>query len=358
MLYKDDWPRAEEALRAYWARDALDRAAIGVTAPRREPLPGPPPPPAPQDLVSRWTDIGYRVASADAGLRHTYFGGESAPSMWVNLGPGILAACVGSPPTFAEDTVWFGELPEFDWEQLPEIDWDGRWWQLTRDMTQAAADALHGKALVGVSDLGGASDVLAALRGTQNLLMDLALNPEPVLRWMDALAECWIAAYERLVAIAWEPFGGSSQWLGLWAPGRMYTLQSDFSCMVSLAMFDRSIGPELEGLSRFLDFSLYHLDGPNALQHLDRLLAIPELNGIQWTPGAGVPPSVEWLPMLRKVQAAGKCLHVHDSLENAERILRALKPEGLFFQTSAPEEETAEELLRKATEWAAGPREG
>jgi hypothetical protein len=61
--------------------------------------------------------------------------------------------------------------------------------------------------------------------------------------------------------------------------------------------------------------------------------------------------------MLRRVQAAGKCLHVHDSLANAERILRGLRPEGLFFHTWAPDEKAAEELLRNGAAWAAGPRQ-
>jgi len=357
LTYHDDWPLAEAHLRAFWAHGALDRACIAVTAPRREPLLGPPAPPAPADLGRRWTDAEYQIAAADAQFRSTYFGGEAVPNLWINLGPGILGAYLGSEPTFAETTVWFNPLTDFDWERLPECDAGNSWWRLTCDMTRAAAEALGGKALVGLTDLGDASDVLAALRGTENLLLDVVLNPEPVSLWLERLADLWIAYYEELRAIAAGPVGGSVQWLSAWAPGRMYTVASDFSCMISPAMFERFIVPELSKLCRFLDSSLYHLDGPEALQHLDRLLAIPELDGIQWTPGAGNPPSVEWLPMLRRVQAAGKCLHVHDSLGNAERILRSLKPEGLFFQTSAPDEETARDLLRKAATWASGPRQ-
>ncbi len=356
-VYKDDWDRARQYLEAFWEHDALDRPAIGVTAPKDEPTPGPPAPPVPEDLTPRWTDGEYRLSAAEAGFRATYYGGEALPSFWVNLGPGTLATYLGSEPTFAETTVWYNELPSFDWGRPPAFDTTSRWWQVTKALTRAAVDALGDKALVGITDLGGGSDVLASLRGTENLLVDLALDPGPVPLWMDTLADHWIRAYKELHAMTSGPFGGSIQWLALWGPGRMYNIQSDLCCMVSPGMFDRFIAPELEKLCRFLDNSLYHLDGPCALQHLDRLLAIRELDGIQWTPGAGAPTSVEWLPLLQKVQAAGKCVHVHDSLENAERILRTLRPEGLFFQTSAPTQEAAGELLRKATAWAAGPRQ-
>ena len=59
-----------------------------------------------------------------------------------------------------------------------------------------------------------------------------------------------------------------------------------------------------------MDHSFYHLDGPDATQHVDALLEIDELHGIQWTPGAGQEPveSEVWWPMLHKIQEAGKSL--------------------------------------------------
>jgi hypothetical protein len=40
------------------------------------------------------------------------------------------------------------------------------------------------------------------------------------------------------------------------------------------------------GWSRHVERTIYHLDGPGALRHLDRLLAIPELDCAQWIQGA------------------------------------------------------------------------
>ena len=122
-------------------------------------------------------------------------------------------------------------------------------------------------------------------------------------------------------------------------------------------MFERNVLPELEIMLSNLDFALYHLDGPGAIRHLDHLLQLSALKGIQWTPGEGQPPVVEWIPMYRRIQKAGKLLHLHGEARYAERVLRALKPEGLMYVTWCETQAEAEELIRKAEIWAAGPRQ-
>jgi succinate dehydrogenase flavin-adding protein (antitoxin of CptAB toxin-antitoxin module) len=56
----------------------------------------------------------------------------------------------------------------------------------------------------------------------------------------------------------------------------------------------------------FLDHCVYHYDGKGALGHLDDILAIPDIDVIQWVPGDGNPRSIEWMDLLHKIQAAGK----------------------------------------------------
>jgi hypothetical protein len=57
---------------------------------------------------------------------------------------------------------------------------------------------------------------------------------------------------------------------------------------------------------RFYERSIYHLDGPGALRHLESILSIPELNALQWVPGAGRENFSQWVQVYRQVQAAGK----------------------------------------------------
>ena len=48
------------------------------------------------------------------------------------------------------------------------------------------------------------------------------------------------------------------------------------------------------------------MDGPGQLPHLDLLLSIPELKGIQWIPGDGQPNITKWPEVYRKIRKAGK----------------------------------------------------
>lgn len=356
MQYKENWEQAKEHLDAFWNGVAIKRAALQVYAPRNKPLPGPKQPPAPTNPVRLWTDPDYLLAAADHHFRMQYFGAEAVPSHWINLGPGIMATYLGSQPTFDPNTAWYGPIAyEYDHPLL--LDEGNEWWKLTKELTRRSCAFFAGKALTGITDLGGCTDVLASLRTTETLLFDMVSRPQQVQQAVSELAHIWVHCYNELYKTIEENDEGSIQWLGVWAPGRMYNVQSDLSCMISSAMFERFVLPELEIMLSNLDFALYHLDGPGAIRHLDHLLQLSALKGIQWTPGEGQPPVVEWIPMYRRIQKAGKLLHLHGEARYAERVLRALKPEGLMYVTWCETQAEAEELIRKAEIWAAGPRQ-
>ena len=76
-------------------------------------------------------------------------------------------------------------------------------------------------------------------------------------------------------------------WVNLWFPGKGYPVQNDFTCLISASMYGEFFLEELVNEINYLDYSIYHLDGPDALKHLDMILEIPRLNAVQWVPGAG-----------------------------------------------------------------------
>ena len=91
---------------------------------------------------------------------------------------------------------------------------------------------------------------------------------------------------------------------------RWYTISCDFICMISDSMFRRVILPSLEREIAHMRHSLFHLDGPGALRHLDALLELDNLTGIQWVYGSGAGPAGRWIDVYRRIQDAGKCLQV------------------------------------------------
>ena len=56
-------------------------------------------------------------------------------------------------------------------------------------------------------------------------------------------------------------------------------------------MFERFLLPDLTACCEVIDDPFYHLDGKGALPHLDMLLSLEKLKGVQWVPGDGQPPA-------------------------------------------------------------------
>jgi hypothetical protein len=82
--------------------------------------------------------------------------------------------------------------------------------------------------------------------------------------------------------------------------------------MIGPAMFDEFVKPEIVATCEKLPRTVYHLDGVGQLAHLDSLLDIEPLDGVQWVPGDGKPGSAHWPEVFRKIHAAGKRIQIYE----------------------------------------------
>jgi hypothetical protein len=124
--------------------------------------------------------------------------------------------------------------------------------------------------------------------------------------------------------------------------------------MISKRMFDEVFLPGIARECRFYERSIYHLDGPGALRHLDSILAIPELNALQWVFGAGNEGFHRWVGVYRRAQAAGKGIQVNCSFDELDLIMETLDPHGVFLtMDGVPSREAALDMLKKLEKWAA-----
>ena len=226
------------------------------------------------------------------------------------------------------------------------------WWQRIQHLTRAAVDRWGDQVCIGFTDLGGNLDILASLRNSQDLLMDLLDCPEEIELASQQITQFWLGYFTELHAITQKTGRGSTPWAPIWAPGSCYMLQSDFSAMISPRMFERFVLPDIVACCQQLDFSFYHLDGKGQLPHLDLLLAVEELHGIQWIPGDGQPPPEYWLPVLERIRQAGKLCQLFVSTAGAKEIIQNLGGKGFAFyitDTLTPEEAQAfiEELCKR-----------
>ena len=105
--------------------------------------------------------------------------------------------------------------------------------------------------------------------------------------------------------------------------------------MISPAMFERFVLPDLEACCNHLDHAFYHLDGKGQIAHLDMLLAIPRLRGVQWIPGSGQPSPARWPEVLSRIRRGGKLCQLFVSPEEAMRIVKEHGGKGFALAIGA-----------------------
>ena len=101
-------------------------------------------------------------------------------------------------------------------------------------------------------------------------------------------------------------------------------------------MFERFVLPDLEACCKHLEYAFYLPDGKGQIPHLDMLLAIEDLKGVQWIPGDGQPPAADWLPLLKKIRDAGKLVNVYATPQEALKIVREIGGRGFAFWITEP----------------------
>ena len=354
MELKEDWEQAKQRMEAWWVGEVLDRPCLQVTAPKpgwQERLRRAAERPADISLERWWTDVELILERERCRLEGTFFGGEAFPLFNPNLGPDIFAAFLGSPLRFVDTTTNWADPAFASWEEAPtfRLDRSNRWWQLMQALLRAASEAGEGRWITGVPDTHAGADALSALRGTDLLCLDFYDRPEQVrqaLRQIDSVTK---EVYEAYFAILQpQRHGSSSGWLPAWHHGRANAVQCDFIALISPAIMREFVLPSILAELECLDRAVFHLDGPGAIVHLETLLELPQIQAIQWVPGAGNEPMTRWIPLLQRIQDAGKGLHLSCTPEEVPVLLSELRPQGLLLHTSTATVEQAQDLLQLA----------
>ena len=347
-----DWERIERDYTAWWAHE-LPRPLVYLTGKEYDPRITYP---QVHDFISNYPfsmPAEEVIALFTPHLEATRYYGDAYPRWWVNFGPGIVAGFLGAKVHSVPETVWF-EPAELRAAKDLHLTYqaDNPWWLRVQDLTRAALDAWEGQVQVSHTDLGGNLDILASLRTTEGLLYDLYDAPEEIDRLVCELTQLWLRYYDELDAMIYPRCRGRSPWAPIWSKETTYMLQCDFSYMISPQMFERFVVPDLVACCEHLEHGFYHWDGPGQIPHLDLLLSIPRLRGIQWIPGEGNPPADQWPHLLKRIIEAGKLCQVYVSAEGALNIVRTIGGKGflLAIQDEMSAEEATAFLKRLASE--------
>ena len=300
-----------------------------------------------KDLDQLWFDVQWRAQNLHYLLSRSSFKADILPVANTHLGPGSLAACLGAELVGGEDTIWIKENPAFNGEI--KLDENNRWWQLHQNLLKESKKLSGGKYLVGCPDLIEGLDTLASIRGTDTVLMDMLLQPEVLEEQLQKVNDLYFEVFDRLYEIIREGDEMAFCYFSIWGPGKVSKLQCDISVMISEDDFRRFAQPYLREQAQKIDYTLYHLDGVDAMRHVDALLEIDGINAIQWTPGVGQPQGgdPQWFDLYKKIMAGGKSVMANwVTLEELDPLIDNVGNQGLHINIDFKSEKDIDKALK------------
>ena len=310
-------------------------------------------PPAPaKDLSQKWFDPQWRAEYLDWYVAHSSLKADILPVANTQLGPGSLAAILGGVFEGGEDTIWIHPNPDFTDEIVFNPEHPN--WILHKELLKACKAKANGHYFVGMPDLMEGLDVLAALKGTDRVLLDTVMQPEILEQQMQQINDIYFKVFDELYDIIREGDEMAFCYFSSWAPGKMSKLQSDISTMISQDDYRRFVQPFIREQCQKIDYTLYHLDGVGAMHHLPALLEIEELNAIQWTPVVGEPQggSPKWYDLYKKILAGGKSVMAcWVTLDELKPLLDHIGADGVHLEMDFHNEKEVEQAMRIVEEY-------
>jgi len=377
MMYKDNWEDTKLKWTNYWRQKNSGRPLMCVVARRPEierlavniPAEGEfldvtcqginynlPDELYWKSMEDKYMNAEQIIARYRHFCRNHLFLAESFPNLNVDFGPGSLAAYLGSEITFKEDTVWFEKCID-DWSGVKPFSFDpeNKWFQKHAELVGTCRKLAGDDFYVDMPDLMENLDVLASLRGAGDLIYDMIDEPELIKERIEQITGLYFEYFDLFYDIIKDSEGGSAYTVfQIWGPGKTIKLQCDFSALLSPSQFTEFVLDSLRQQAKKADCVLYHLDGPDAIKHLDALMQIDEIDALQWTSGDNGPDGTleKWFPIYDKAHKAGKSLWIKvytgdlgDWIRNVDTIVRRYGSRGLFLHFPEMSLEQANTLI-------------
>jgi hypothetical protein len=350
---KPDFEKCMQRIYAWYNQEMIDRAPIRFAAHNAEyseahMLKGRSWP----SLKDRWWDTSYQIELFEHQLKHSVYNAETFPIFWPNLGPEVYTAFYGVELEYKEVTSY--SIPSLhDWSMLDTIklDRNNPYFQKIEEMTYAALDRCKGKYMVGYTDLHPGLDCAAAFRDPQQLCIDFLLEPDEVKRLIEISSRDFKLIFDYFDAILKKNNQLSVAWMGIPSFGKMHIPSCDFASMISPEQFEEFVLEVIQNEIKPMSHNVFHLDGKGVAKHVNHILAMPEINAIQWVQGMGDDlPIMQWVPFIKKIQAAGKSVVVDVQLNELESFIGAMDPKGLLLCIAA-DPEIQPDIIKRVEKW-------
>jgi hypothetical protein len=259
---------------------------------------------------------------------------------------------LGQTPTFDDVTAWTRPCVD-DLEALPALRvlWDGKYFRAVEDLTRRALEEADGRFLVGYTDMYAGIDCTSGVRGSERMCLDMLENPQGLKRLIDLVFAEYPAVYDHFDGILKRQRQLSVTWMNLPSYETFNVLACDFAVNVSPDFFDEFCMPVIRREAKLFAHNVFHTDGPGVARHIDSILTLPNLAAVQWVQGYGVNrPILQWVPLVRKIQKAGKSVIVDLEVSELDDFMRAVDPAGILLWVSADPKDQ-QDVLERVKRW-------
>ncbi len=299
-----------------------------------------------------WFDAEYHVCSYVESLAGKTMLAETFPVFFPNLGPSVFASYYGVQLEYAATTSWAQHMAEdmetFDASELKLCTVCENWNKID-EITKLALELGKDKFLTGYTDLHPSLDCVADFVGPEGLCMALYDCPKKI----KAMADVFCKDFEKVFAYYHQQLKTqpSVTWMGIPSAKPMHIPSCDFASMLSPAQFEEFALPYILREIKLADYNIFHMDGIGVAQHLDQLLEIKEIQAIQWVQGVGEDePIMQWVPLIQKIQNAGKGVVVGIQPVELKDFMREVSPKGIYLTMNAEEQEQSD-IVKLVENW-------
>lgn len=255
-----------------------------------------------------FNDIEEEIPRIAAWMANRNFLYDAIPCYRVTFNPDHFSLFLGADLDYnpgSPDTTWIKPVNR----ELNDIEFqfnrNSKWWRRTEHCITRLKKQFDGTFIIMGPPIQGGLDCLAAIRGSQNLMLDLIEKPDIVKKKLTDVNTAIQEVREALWELTEGEKYGDINRHGIYSDSYTDVPQCDISCMISNEMFQEFQVPALKEELRNLTGAVYHLDGPQALQHRNSLFGMDRIEIIQWQPGYGQYEK-DWKWLYKEIDAAGK----------------------------------------------------
>jgi len=278
--------------------------------------------------------------------------GDAFPIVGFAHAPDSLSVYLGSEVEAQPTTAWVHAKEQIDnIEDLSfKFDANNKYYKQITSVLECAVDYFKEKAVIRTPELGSGMDTIVPFREQTSLLMDLYDCPDEIHRINREMQKAYFECFENCIKIISKNSLGYTTWTTVFSTKPFEMVQCDFSYMISPDQFDEFVKPYIVEQCQRIPRTIFHIDGPGILNHLDSILSIEELDGIQWIPGAGEKWCQHWPEVYKKTRDAGKLIQLFGGMDTLDGVAETLgSAKDIVFMTACKENERAkaEEFLNK-----------